>query len=315
MKRLFGFFKHSRKAKVMVIMAILAVFAVNGVWIAHADFAQDVLGNIGEVVTSVLVGGETEAEKADESYLKEIDKKEQQKEAGAAAAIKVDGSTKEKLNRGAKKLEAGYRRMMAEKEVSTAQKTKLEQYVVNYDDAEVVLVLYDYLYDNHFTFGDLDEALARYGNGEKIEDILQSYVDIQEAIEPRDYPHEEIERLVTTPGLSTGDIMIAEILDAHGSVPFYDVINARIAGESWETLALRYNLLNGSAKVRTVTVAGSEVEACREATGLTEEEAYEKVVDAKKAGVGEEQVTEFVQSGKSMGTAMKEKAEKKLHEN
>lgn len=314
MNRLFGLFKRSRKARV-VTAVVLALVVTNGVWIAYADFAQGMLENIGEAVTAVLDGGKTKAERADESYLKEMEKEEQQKKAEAAAAVQVDDGTKEKLNRGVKKLEAGYRKMMAEKEVPATQKTRLEQYVINYDNAEVVLVLYDYLYDNHFTFGDLDEALARYGSGERIEDILQSFVDIQEAIQPRDYPHEEIERLVTTPGLLTNDIMIAEILDAHGSVPFYDVINARIAGESWETLASRYNLLNGSAKVQSVTVAGSEVESCQEATGLPKEEAYEKVVNAKKAGVSTDRITEFVQSGKSMGTAMKEKAEKKLSNN
>lgn len=311
MKNWMGRLKRSKKAKTVLLIAVLCVFVINGVVLASADFAQEAIESIGESIMSVFDGGKTEAQKADEKYLKEQEKAAKQEEKAAMDGIAIDGAVKEKLNQG-KKIENGYRKVMAQKAVPATQKAKLDQYLINGYDPEPVLILFDYLHDNFFTFADLDQALARYGNGEKIEDILQSYIDIQDQIQPRDYPHEEIERLVTTPGLSIEDIMIAEILDAHGSAPFYDVIDARIAGEDWETLAARYNLMNGSAKVQSITVAVNEVEACQEATGLSKEQTYKKVVEAKKAGVESEQIADFAKSGKSMGVAMKEKAEKKL---
>lgn len=303
-----------RNRRVQFITAIILVllFAVGGTVFAYADAFGSVINQIGSSISSMVSGSNSEAAQEFEADIKEQEALAEQEKEEAAANVMVAEPVKQKLNADGRALEAGYRNVMAQKAVPATQQSKLESYIVNYENPEPVLILFDYLYDNFFTFDDLDQALARYGAGEPIENVLQTYIDIQEQIQPRDYPHEEIERLVTTPGLSVEDIMIAEILDAHGSVPFYDIINARIAGEDWETLAARYNLINGSAKVQSITVSTSEVEECAKATGLPQEQAYERVVDAKKAEVGPEQMVEFVQSGKSMGIAMKEKAEKSL---
>lgn len=312
MKRLKGQFWRKKQIRFVTVIILVLLFAVSGTVLVYADAFGNVISQIGDSISSVIGVGKSEAAQEYEADIKEQEALAEQEKEEAAANVMVAEPVKQKLNADGRALEAGYRNVMAQKAVPATQQSKLESYIVNYENPEPVLILFDYLYDNFFTFDDLDQALARYGAGEPIEDILQTYIDIQEQIQPRDYPHEEIERLVTTPGLSVEDIMIAEILDAHGSVPFYDIINARIAGEDWETLAARYNLINGSAKVQSITVSTSEVEECVKATGLPREQAYERVVGAKKAEVEPEEMVEFVQSGKSMGTAMKEKAEKSL---
>lgn len=312
MKRWGKQFWRIRRVRLVTAVILVLLLAAGGTAFAYADAIGNVIGQLSGSLSSMVNGSDSEAAQEFEADMQEQEELAEQEQEEAAANVVIAEPVKQKLNAGGKALEAGYRNVMAEKAVPATQQSKLEAYLINYENPEPVLILFDYLHDNFFTFDDLDQALARYGAGEPIENILQSYIDIQDQIQPRDYPHEEIERLVTTPGLSVEDIMIAEILDAHGSAPFYDIINARIAGEDWETLAARYNIINGSAKVQSVTVSASEVQECSEATGLSQEQAYERVVDAKKADIESDKIVEFVQSGKSMGVAMKEKAEKSL---
>lgn len=84
-----------------------------------------------------------------------------------------------------------------------------------------------------------------------------------------------------------------------------------LPGEDWETLAARYNLMNGSAKVQSITVAVNEVEACQEATGLSKEQAYKKVVEAKKAGVESGADCRFCKVGQKYGSGYEGKSREK----
>ncbi len=282
------------------------------------DAAGNMVENVGSGIKKILGGDEQKNTKPGVSSAAEIKKnKEQQKQElnEKAKDIAVPDAVKAKLDgKPKRKLSGAYQRLVAEKQIPPTQKQRLEEYLVNYDDPYIVLSLYDYLYDKFFTYADLDAALARYAEGEALDVILQGYVDTDDSFVARDYEHEELERLVTTPTLAIADIEIAEILSFRGTADFHEVIEAKMAGTSWEALSDRYGVINGTGTRKSVTITSSEVNECMRALGIDEKAAAKKIVNVRLAEVETDDAVQFLQSGKSMGKVFLEHAQQKLEQ-
>ena len=303
--------KNTGKRGIAIVIVCVLVF---GGMVSYAAFsgALDVVENgestIDEIITE-SVAGEIEYKK-NMQMLKIEREQELQAEADS---IELDSAIDAKLkDADIARLDHGYRRMLAEKDIPDKQREMFELRLVNSSDPQTALVLFDYLHDNYFTFDDLDKAIEGYESGESVETILQRYVDIEMQRQAKDYAEGAIDDLIKNRGLSLEDLRIAEIIEAHSAVELNMIVEKLSVGESWEDIAAEFNLLNGTGIVKSVMLSEDDIIACSEALGISEEQSAKRLSIIQKTGMGESAAEEYVTSNVTVTRVIKESVESKL---
>jgi|GEM_PF-2882145 len=312
MKKLFNIFsKGAGKRGIAVLIAGVLVF---GGMVSYAAFSRnlDTADNAEPIVEEPI--SESKVSNTENGITIQAEKILREKELqDKADGIELNSELDSKLkDAGNVRLDNGYRRMIAEKDIPEKQRKQLELSIINSADPQTALVMFDYLHDNYFTFSDLDTALARYESGESAENILQGYLDIEMQRQAKDYAVGEIDDLIKNRGLSIDDLRIAEILEAHGAAEF-DVITEKLgSGESWEDIAAELELLNGTGVVRSFVINEDDIIECSEALGISNAQAIRRLSVMQKAGIDESAAVEYVKSDKPAARAVKASAESRL---
>ena len=199
-----------------------------------------------------------------------------------------------------------YKKIVAKKEIPDIKKAKLDQYIERSDNFESLMILYDYMCDNFFTYQDLDNALKKLSDNYDVEDILNEYLQSEQNYESRLYEDGEIDYLLSLPGITLDDLKIAEIISQRGVISFEDYIVKKTNATDWITFSEEIGLINNTGTVQKILLSDQEIKECAEKTGLSEEESAEKIILLKKANVKDDDITEFIRTKKSFGDIRKE---------
>jgi len=300
-------FKNIGKRGIAIaVICVLLFGGMAGVYAAFGEQIDEMLSGESTGETAVSVGNSNI-----DTQVQEVVREAEIK--AEADKIEVDADLETKLSgTGNNRLESGYRRMLVEKQIPEKQRARLEKYILSCGDPEAALVLFSYLHDNFFTFGDLEDAAVRYANGEKLEDILQGYIDIEIKRQAKDYAVGEIDDFVKNKGLSIDDLRIAEMLESRGTAEFSAVTDMLSDGLSWEDIAGELDILNGTGVVQSCILNEADIIECAEALDISSDEAVKRLAVLCKAGVESDEAVEYVKSSTPVSRAVKDDAENKL---
>lgn len=200
----------------------------------------------------------------------------------------------------------GVEALMKDKKLSVTQEKQFQDYISENENAENAIMLYDFMYENFYTFEDLNEATERLKNGETLENIFNDYMQRDSNFTPKDYPPGYVESLIFDQNIGIDDLALAEILAFRNLIDFNEIINRLGHGTQMEDICIELNIINNSMQFKTINVTRTEILACEKELEISENEAIDKIVSAKKAKVDTSEVIDFIKSGKSVGEKLVE---------
>lgn len=227
---------------------------------------------------------------------------------------KVSEKTKKKMKErknGEKALKT-LNKVAAGKKLNKKQQEKLETYMIDVSDDVIIGTLYDYLFENFFTSEDLNSALKRYEEGEKLETILQNFYDIEQSFVPRNYENGEIEKYMSDLNIGANELAVAEILDFRNVYKFNKIIDRLYNGDSMQDICEELGVLNTSCQMNTVNISNDEIDECVKQLNLSQEQAIQKLIGAKKAKIKDKDIINSLKKGVSEGKKIKEHYKEKF---
>ena len=240
------------------------------------------------------------AKKRAEEYEKELKLKAEN------VVINEATSNKLKSQKGGSKLYTNYKRMIAEKDLNENQQNRLDQYVLENIDIVDMLSLYEYLYDSFFTYEDMDVAIERCNSGEALENVLETYMNIEASFEPIKLETKEWNRLIEDCQLQVEAVALGEVISQRGFATFDEIIADIINYDNWEIISDKYGIMNVSGKMDVITITDEELDKCAKELRISTAEAKIKVVEAKKHKVKSEDLVKYIKSNKRASIALKE---------
>ncbi|KAB3535455.1 hypothetical protein F8154_06635 [Alkaliphilus pronyensis] len=190
-----------------------------------------------------------------------------------------------------------YRSILSTFMVSPALQTQIESLLIEGYLLGDVMSAYDFLYHGYGTVEELRELLIAHQMGEGWVILFKDYNQANTFV-PRDFDMEYLEKLTQTLGITSDDIMIADIISHKSGEDFTSLIHRLQEGESWRQITEELNILNGSDSLPRVQVTQEKLTSYT-SLGLSEEKIVEGLVLANKLGFSEEAVLELVQRGQT----------------
>lgn len=229
--------------------------------------------------------------------------KPMEKEAGFSKIL-VTGDIADKIKNGDKskvdKNIANYETVLVQLDVPQEFRGQIENLIKKDKKIQNILPVYNFLYDNYGTVGELDGLVEKLESGRDLADIITEYDNTSPQFVPRDFEEQYLKKLMET--LSVDDIMIADRLSQKGVAEFEDLIARRQSGESWKTINSEFGVINTSDQFPKVSLTRAQVNKCMQDNDLNENDAVNVLVITSKTGKDYATVSSELKQGKKKET-------------
>lgn len=192
---------------------------------------------------------------------------------------------------------ANYQNQLTALQVPESFKSEIERLIMANYRLPDLLIAYEFLYHHYGLIGDLEGFVTKKNAGNAWKTIFAEYNQSNAPFVPKDFAADTLETLMETPGIASDDIMLADRVSFEAGKPFDEVINAKVAGQSWREITAKLNILNGSDKLPRVQVTSQQLEKYTKSGRLTQQQVVEAFVLAYKVGKTPDEVVTKVQSG------------------
>jgi len=296
---------------IIIIVAVLSTSFIAAFGEGLGDAISDAFGAVfGENRALEEINRPLENLAMDEDQLEE-EMTQKIEEMAKDMEIPNDVSENLKSKKQPDKLEKGYKRIQVEKNLDEDQQETLDNYIIENEDTTTVYALYDFMHENFFTYADLDEALVQYNSGKSIGDILEEYSKKNSGYVPRSFADGTLDTLTKAHNISIDQIDIADVLAYRGIFDFDEIIDRLKGGGSWGNICADFGIIDTSGVMNVLNISDTEINECAQILNISEEEARDKVIEAKVAKVKTKDIPQYVRSDKKRGKALEEHYEEK----
>lgn len=183
-----------------------------------------------------------------------------------------------------------YEQFLIDFQVHEKHQTVLDQWIVDGVSLTDLLIGYTYLYHQFGQIDHLQSMLVQREQETEWADIFKTYRDEHPLFEPRAFDSELLELWHSTPGMTSDDIMLADLLSFVTATPVEEVWVERTEGKSWKEQAAEAGILYSKDTLPVVPITMEQLEAFTNSTGLNEDQVAQAFVLADKLRVEAEEI-------------------------
>lgn len=194
---------------------------------------------------------------------------------------------------------SNYKNLLDSFQVHDRFKQELERYILEGYPLPDLLIAYEFLYQNFGVMNDLGRLVSQKAEGLSWSEIFTEYNQMQDEFVPRAFDPEYLEKLMSTPALTSDDIMIADRVAFVSGKSFESIIESKRESTPWKELTSQEGILFSADVLPRVQITPEQLDMYTGDGGLTEDQAVLSFVIAHKTGEEAEIVIEKIQDGYS----------------
>lgn len=200
-----------------------------------------------------------------------------------------------------------YKQFLIEFDVHPLLQESTDQWLLQGVPLSDMLVAYAYLYHQFGVMEEIEPMLAERSSGKTWADLFTQYQETHAPFVPRAFDPELLERLHDTSGMTSDDIMIADMIAFVTEADVEAIIERKMeSGESWQDITAANGILYGAENLPRVPVRMEQIETFLHSTELTEDQIIEGFVLAYKTGADVESVLQRLDEGSTEETIFAE---------
>jgi hypothetical protein len=190
-----------------------------------------------------------------------------------------------------------YKNLLITFNVHVNFKNEIERLILEDYKIWDLMVAYEYLFHQFGLASDLEIFVTKKEQGTSWETIFLEYVENTTQFIPRAFETEYLEQLMSAPGVSSDDIMIADRVSFITGQPFDTLITAKMEDQTWQEINAQANILYSSDLLPRVQVTSDQLEKFTQSHGMTEEQVVEGFVLANKVSQDPKSIIDNMKSG------------------
>lgn len=162
-----------------------------------------------------------------------------------------------------------------------------------------VFIAYEYLYEKYGTTDELNMMLKERTGNKEWESIFTQYKNGQKEFIPRDFAKGDLDKLFSTPGITSGDIMNADKISQRGIKRFDELIQMRKEGQTWVEINTNLGILNTSQKLPEAKTSSYIIENYCKSLNMPKDKVMSALMIAAKTDMDDNKVLDMIKQGKS----------------
>lgn len=191
-----------------------------------------------------------------------------------------------------------YKTLLIKLDVHQNYRDEMEQLLREGHGLPDVLTAYEFLNENFGMVTELEVLIAEKESGDNWSTVFERYNSRNPEFMPGSFEPEYLEELMSTPGITTDDIMLADRVAQKLSIAVSEVIAQRTAGAAWKDINENYGIVNAQMSIPHVPVTPGQID--RYTTGgLERQQVILAFVIATKLDKNPEEVMDKLKSGES----------------
>ncbi|TMV50644.1 hypothetical protein FE783_08085 [Paenibacillus mesophilus] len=206
---------------------------------------------------------------------------------------------------------ADYKALLVKLGIHDSIRQEIEKLVLDGYALPEILIGCEFLYHSFGTVADLRSFAVQQAAGASWERLFTEYNRNQPVFKPRSFPSDYLEKLMSTPGLTADDIMIADRLANATGRPFEEIIEEKLTSPEWRGITAKAGILFGGDKLPRVQIKNEQLQAFQSESGLSAARIAEAFVIAHKVGKTAETVVGKLKEGYSPEAVFAESYEQK----
>jgi hypothetical protein len=206
---------------------------------------------------------------------------------------------------------ADYKKLLVTFNVHDSIRQEIEKLVLDGYALPEILIGCEFLYHSFGTVADLRSFAVQQAAGASWKQLFTEYNRNQPVFKPRSFPSDYLEKLMSTPGLTADDIMIADRLAAATGRPFEEIIEEKLTSPEWRGITAKAGILFGGDKLPRIQIKNEQLQAFQSESGMPAARIAEAFVIAHKVGKTAEAVVGKLREGYSPEAVFAESYEQK----
>jgi hypothetical protein len=191
-----------------------------------------------------------------------------------------------------------YKNLLISLNVHESFKQEIERLIFEGRPLPDLLIGYEFLYQSFGVISGLEPFVVQKASGASWETIFTEYNAAHKEFVPRAFDPDYLERLMSTPSITSDDIMIADRAAFVTGKTFQEVMEAKLEAANWKESTAREGILYSADKLPRVQITNEQIEKYT-GQGLTENQIALAFVIAHKVGKEAQSVIEKIKDGYS----------------
>lgn len=159
-----------------------------------------------------------------------------------------------------------------------------------------ILTAYSFLNDNFGKLQEIETLVQEKKSGKAWADIFQKYNKENPEFVPRSFEEGYIEQVMKDSVITADDIMLADRVSQKTGVTLQEIMEKRMAGETWKNINAGLDIINGEEALPRVTVSPEQIDKYVNA-GMDRELVVEGYVIAMKLSQKADTVMKELKAG------------------
>lgn len=198
-------------------------------------------------------------------------------QAGMSAFANVNGTDADVQDQS-----QAYRQFIADYGVVDPLRDEVDRLVAEGNKLSDVMIGYAYIYHQFGKMDQLEKLLIQRKQGTAWSELFASYRSSHSGFEPRAFEPDYLEKLSSTAGFTSDDIMIADMVSFVSDKPIEDVVEHRLESGDWRQIAAEEGILYTAGTLPRVPITAEQLQRYQRSSGLTEDQIVSAFVLANK---------------------------------
>lgn len=179
---------------------------------------------------------------------------------------------------------SNYKKFLAIFDVHQNYRERLTASLLGGSKVPDLLTAYEFVYQQLGAYQDVEKLAAGRASGESWQSLFRGYMEQETVFVPRAFDPDYLENLQGTPGVTSDDIMIADQISFKTGKTVQELMDNKIAGQSWREQAASLGLLFSGKTLPRVSVTAQQLEKYTASKEMTRDQAVKAIVLANKLG-------------------------------